>query len=105
MITRHAANSPLVSGLRQNTAGPGSNITPGSKRKPEPEEMTMKSEMSPKTRSIVSGVAAVGITAVLVSTLVEALNPALLLSETQNAAPQTIAAASARRNDASTFEA
>lgn len=65
----------------------------------------MKTELSPKARSIVSGVTAVAITTVLVSTLVEALNPALLLSDNEYAAPQTIAAASARREDASVPEA
>jgi hypothetical protein len=67
--------------------------------------MTMKTELSPKARSIVSGVTAVAITTVLVSTLVEALNPALLLSGNDSAAPQTIASASARREGASTPEA
>lgn len=65
----------------------------------------MKTELSPKARSIVSGVTAVAITTVLVSTLVEALNPALLLSGNENAAPQTIASASARRDGASLPEA
>lgn len=65
----------------------------------------MKTELSPKARSIVSGVTAVAITTVLVSTLVEALNPALLLSGNDNAAPQTIASASARRDGASLPEA
>jgi hypothetical protein len=65
----------------------------------------MKTELSPKARSIVSGVTAVAITTVLVSTLVEALNPALLLSDNEYAAPQTIAAASARREGASVPEA
>jgi hypothetical protein len=67
--------------------------------------MTMKTELSPRARSIVSGVTAVAITTVLVSTLVEALNPALLLSGNEYAAPQTIAAASVRRNGASILEA
>lgn len=65
----------------------------------------MKTEMSPKGRSIVSGFVAVAITTVLVSTLVEALNPALLLTDNESVAPQTIAAVSARRADASTPEA
>lgn len=65
----------------------------------------MKTEMSPRSRSIVSGLAAVAITTVLVSTLVEALNPALLLSDNEYVAPQTIAAASMRRNGASILEA
>ena len=65
----------------------------------------MKTELSPKARSIVSGVTAVAITTVLVSTLVEALNPALLLSDNEYAAPQTIASASARREGASVPEA
>jgi len=65
----------------------------------------MKTEMSPRSRSIVSGLAAAAITTVLVSTLVEALNPALLFSGNGYAAPQTIAAASTRRNDASAPEA
>jgi len=61
--------------------------------------------MSPRGRSIVSGLTAVAITTVLVSTLVEALNPALLLSGNANAAPQTIAATSMRRNETSILEA
>lgn len=65
----------------------------------------MKTEMTPKGRSIVSGLAAAAITTVLVSTLVEALNPALLLSDNESVAPQTIAAASARRDGASIPEA
>lgn len=65
----------------------------------------MKTEMSPRFRTIVSGLTAVAITTVLVSTLVEALNPALLLSGNEYAAPQTIAAASMRRNGASILEA
>jgi hypothetical protein len=88
------------------------NITPGSKRKTQPvnrkpqtEEMTMKTELSPRSRSIVSGLTAVAITTVLVSTLVEALNPALLVSGNENAAQQTIASASARRDGASLPEA
>jgi hypothetical protein len=74
-------------------------------RKPQTEEMTMKTEMSPRSRSIVSGLTAVAITTVLVSTLVEALNPALLLSDNANAVQQTIASASARRDGASLPEA
>jgi hypothetical protein len=69
--------------------------------KPITEEMTMKTEMSPRSRSVVSGLTAVAITTVLVSTLVEALNPALLLSGNENAAQQTIASASARRDGTS----
>ncbi|MGE0031768.1 MAG: hypothetical protein AB7T20_11665 [Steroidobacteraceae bacterium] len=65
----------------------------------------MKTEFSPRTRSIVSGLTAVAITTVLVSTLVEALNPALLLSDNEYAAPKTIASASARRDGASLPEA
>ena len=65
----------------------------------------MKTEFSPRARSIVSGLTAVAITTVLVSTLVEALNPALLLSGNENAAQQTIASASARRDTASLPEA
>lgn len=65
----------------------------------------MKTEMSPRGRSIVSGLTAVAITTVLVSTLVEALNPALLLSGNEYAAPQTIAAAGLRRNVAPILEA
>ena len=65
----------------------------------------MKTEMSPRSRSIVSGLAAAAITTVLVSTLVEALNPALLFSGSGYAAPQTIAAVGMRRNDALILEA
>lgn len=65
----------------------------------------MKTEFSPRARTFVSGLTAVAITTVLVSTLVEALNPALLLSGNENAAQQTIASASARRDGASLPEA
>jgi hypothetical protein len=66
--------------------------------------MTMKTEFSPRARTIVSGLTAVAITTVLVSTLVEALNPALLLSDNEYAAPQTIASASAHREGVSITE-
>ncbi len=59
----------------------------------------MKNEMSPKTRSVLSGVAAFAITTVLVSTLVEALNPALLLSANGYAEQEQIAAVSLRRDE------
>lgn len=65
----------------------------------------MKTEFSPRARTIVSGLTAVAITTVLVSTLVEALNPALLLSGNESAAQQTIASVSARRDGASLPEA
>lgn len=65
----------------------------------------MKFELSRKGRTAVSGVAALAITAILVSTLVEALNPALLFSDTEYAASATIAAASARRDALSTLAA
>jgi len=67
--------------------------------------MTMKTELTPRGRSIVSGLTALAITTVLVSTLVEALNPALLVSGNENAAQQTIASASARRDGALSPEA
>jgi len=63
----------------------------------------MKYEMSPKARTVLSGVTAFAITTVLVSTLVEALNPALVLSANGYSEPQQIAAVSARR-DGSAFE-
>lgn len=59
----------------------------------------MKTGYSRKSRSIVSGVAAFAITTALVSTLVEALNPALLVSEGGYAATQAQAAAGVRRDD------
>lgn len=59
----------------------------------------MKTEMSPKTRSVLSAVTAFAITTVLVSTLVEALNPALVLSSNGYAEPQQIAAVSLRRDE------
>ena len=59
----------------------------------------MKTEMSQKTRTVLSGVAAFAITTVLVSTLVEALNPALLFSANGYAEPQQIAAVSLRRDE------
>lgn len=59
----------------------------------------MKTEMSQRTRSVLSGVTAFAITTVLVSTLVEALNPALVLSANGYAEPQQIAAVSLRRDE------
>ena len=65
----------------------------------------MKTELSPKARTVLSAVAAFAITTVLVSTLVEALNPALVLSANGNSEPQQIAAVSARRDAPSALEA
>lgn len=59
----------------------------------------MKTEMSPKARTVLSGVTAFAITTVLVSTLVEALNPALVLSSNGYAETQQIAAVSLRRDE------
>jgi hypothetical protein len=59
----------------------------------------MKTEMSPKARTVLSAVTAFAITTVLVSTLVEALNPALVLSANGYAEPQQIAAVSLRRDE------
>jgi hypothetical protein len=67
--------------------------------------MNMKTELSRKGRTAVSGVAALAITAILVSTLVEALNPALIFTDAEYAAPATIAAASARKGDLSILAA
>ncbi len=65
----------------------------------------MKTELTPRGRSIVSGLAAAAVTTVLVSTLVEALNPALLFSDSAQVGPQAIAAASARRDGGTSPEA
>ena len=65
----------------------------------------MKTEMSPRARTVLSAVTAFAITTVLVSTLVEALNPALVLSANGYSEPQKIAAVSARRDAASALEA
>jgi hypothetical protein len=59
----------------------------------------MKTELSPKARTVLSAVTAFAITTVLVSTLVEALNPALVLSANGYAEPQQIAAVSLRRDE------
>jgi hypothetical protein len=59
----------------------------------------MKTEMSQKTRTVRTGVAAFAITTVLVSTLVEALNPALLFSANGYAEQKQIAAVSLRRDE------
>lgn len=63
----------------------------------------MKIELTPKGRTVLSGVAAFAITTVLVSTLVEALNPSLVFSGYSE--PQQIAAASTRREDLTVREA
>jgi hypothetical protein len=65
----------------------------------------MKTELSPKGRTIVSGVAAFAITTVLVSTLVEALNPALVFGAGGYSEPQEIASASTRRETQLVLEA
>lgn len=65
----------------------------------------MKTEYSRKSRSIVSGVAAFAITTALVSTLVEALNPALLVSGSGYTATQAQATVIARRDSTSYLEA
>lgn len=59
----------------------------------------MKTELSPKARTVLSAVTAFAITTVLVSTLVEALNPALVLSSNGYSEPQQIAAVSLRRDE------
>jgi len=62
-----------------------------------PRRKTMKIELSPKGRTVLSGVAAFAITTVLVSTLVEAMNPALVFGAGGYSEPQEIATASTRR--------
>ncbi|MGQ0384222.1 MAG: hypothetical protein ACT4UP_06025 [Gammaproteobacteria bacterium] len=57
----------------------------------------MKTQMTPRSRSFASGLAAITITTVLVSTLVEALNPALILGNGAQADPEAVAAAHDRR--------
>jgi hypothetical protein len=59
----------------------------------------MKTELSPKARTVLSAVTAFAITTVLVSTLVEALNPALVLRSNGYSEPQQIAATSMRRDE------
>jgi hypothetical protein len=70
-----------------------------------PRRMIMKTEWSPKARTVLSGVAAFAITTVLVSTLVEALNPALVLSANGYSEPQKIAATNLRRDANPALEA
>ncbi|HLG52642.1 MAG TPA: hypothetical protein VI339_01880 [Steroidobacteraceae bacterium] len=52
----------------------------------------MNTEMSPRIRSFVSGLTAVAITSVLMITLTESLNPALLQSSAESSAPEKTAA-------------
>ena len=52
----------------------------------------MNTEMSPRIRSFVSGLAAVAITSVLMTTLAESLNPALLQRSAESFAPESVAA-------------
>jgi len=53
----------------------------------------MNTEMSPRTRSVVSGLTAIAITTALMATLVESLNPALVLRGGESAAPERAAIA------------
>ncbi|MGQ0429301.1 MAG: hypothetical protein ACT4UQ_05160 [Gammaproteobacteria bacterium] len=58
----------------------------------------MKTQMTPRSRSFWSGLTALAITTVLVSSLVEALNPALILSNGAQADPEAIATVHDRRD-------
>ncbi len=60
----------------------------------------MNIDMSPRVRHIVSGLAAVATTALLMSTLVEAFTPLLGSGTAQASAPVTTAAVDLRRNAA-----
>ena len=52
----------------------------------------MKTELFPRVRSFVVGLTAVAITSVLMTTLAESLNPALLQSSAESSAPERTAA-------------
>jgi hypothetical protein len=52
----------------------------------------MKTEISPRSRSVISGVSATAITVLVMAWLVEALNPALLMSHGPQADAERIAA-------------
>lgn len=57
----------------------------------------MNIDLTPRTRTFVSGLAAAAVTTVLVSSLVEAFDPALLLRFDENSAPQQIASVDKRK--------
>jgi hypothetical protein len=52
----------------------------------------MKTELSPRSRTLVSGLAAVATTALLMTTLVESLNPAALTRRSDEPSTQLSAA-------------
>ena len=58
----------------------------------------MSIEMSPRTRHVVSGIAAVATTALLMSTLVESLDPRLLKSRGVSSPPASTVTAELRRD-------
>lgn len=57
----------------------------------------MNIDLTPRARSFVSGLAAAAVTTVLVSSLVESFDPALLLRFDDGSAPQQIASADKRK--------
>ena len=58
----------------------------------------MNIDLTPRARTFVSGLAAAAITTVLVSSLVEAFDPAVLLQFDRNSAPQQIASLEKRKD-------
>ena len=58
----------------------------------------MNIDLTPRTRTFVSGLAAAAVTTVLVSSLVEAFDPAQLLRFDQGSAPQQIATLEKRKD-------
>ena len=60
----------------------------------------MSTEMSPRVRSIVSGLAAVATTALLMATVVESLNPAALTRRSDEPSAQLSAATVDARSQA-----
>lgn len=60
----------------------------------------MSFEMSPRTRTVVSGLAAVATTALLMSTVIESLNPAALQQSLRESDAPVNAAILDARNDA-----
>jgi hypothetical protein len=60
----------------------------------------MSIEMSPRVRTIVSGLAAVATTALLMSTVIESLNPAKLQQSRRESAESVNAAVLDTRSDA-----
>ena len=57
----------------------------------------MNIDLTPRTRTFVSGLAAAAVTTVLVSSLVEAFDPAVLLQFDKGSAPQQIASVEKRK--------